>query len=54
MRRELALFFLAHAINDGFQFAIAPLFPFMARDLSLTYLEVGILSSSMVVSLGVG
>jgi FSR family fosmidomycin resistance protein-like MFS transporter len=54
MRRELALFFLAHAVNDGFQFALVPLFPFIARELNLTYLEVGILSSSMVVSLGAG
>lgn len=54
MKKDLTLFFIAHAINDGFQFAIAPLLPFIAHELTLNYFQVGLLSSSMVISLGAG
>lgn len=54
LTRMQGLTFLAHMANDGFELVLPTLLPLIATEMSLSYLQVGILGGCMIISLGAG
>lgn len=54
MKRIVTITFAAHFINDGLIMMIPLLIPFIARDLNLSYTQIGLLGGSLVLTMGVG
>lgn len=53
-RHIQVLTFFTHLANDGFELVLPTLLPLIAKELSLTYSQVGILAGCMVITLGAG
>jgi len=53
MKRTLYITFFAHLVDDGCEVVMAPLIPLMARELSFSNVQIGILGGSLIIALGV-
>jgi len=54
LHRFLALMTCVHFVNDGFEMVVPTLLPAMALSLGLSYAEIGIVGSALVVAMGLG
>ncbi len=52
--KDLATLSLAHFTNDGLVLLLPILLPLIAKDLKLSYIEIGILGGSILISHGIG
>lgn len=53
-KKDLAFLSLAHFTNDGLVLLLPTLLPLIAKELSLSYIEIGIIGGSILISHGVG
>lgn len=53
-KRNLAILSLAHFTNDGLVLLLPIMLPLIAKDLNLSYIEIGILGGSMLIIHGIG
>lgn len=52
--KDLIILSLAHFTNDGFVLLLPTLLPLIAKDLNLSYIEIGLLAGSILISHGIG
>lgn len=52
--RNLAILSLAHFTNDGLVLLLPIMLPLIAKDLNLSYIEIGVLGGSILISHGIG
>lgn len=54
LKRIVAVTFVGHFVNDGLVLMLPLLIPFIARDFMLSYLQIGLLGGSLVLTMGAG
>ncbi len=52
--KDLIILSLAHFTNDGLVLLLPTLLPLIAKDLNLSYIEIGVLAGSILISHGIG
>ncbi|MBU7042741.1 MAG: MFS transporter [Theionarchaea archaeon] len=54
MKRVVIATFMGHFVDDGLVLMLPLLIPFIARDFNLSYIQIGIFSGSLILTLGIG